>query len=210
MTTLPTGVTPSTPSVLSPKPVTAGDAPAGVTLLPRRVAPAQPTFQQRLASAVRDDKAPKPTTKTAQSPTMAQSSTRYEPLVQKYSAKYGVDPALVRAVIQVESNWNPKAVSKAGAMGLMQLMPENVKAMKVSDPFDPEQNIRAGVEMLASNLRKYGGDTTLALAAYNAGPGAVAKYGGVPPYEETQRYLKLIGDLMGAANKPARQAGKTR
>jgi soluble lytic murein transglycosylase-like protein len=95
-------------------------------------------------------------------------------------------------------------------MGLMQLMPENVKAQKVTDPFDPEQNVRAGVEQLAWGLRQYGGDTRLALAAYNAGPGAVAKYGGVPPYEETQRYLRLVGDLMGAASQPVRPAGKTR
>ena len=173
------------------------DAPTGVSLLPRRTAPPQPTFQQRLASA-------------GSARSQASASTRYEPLIQKYARQYGVDPALVRAVIQVESSWNPKAVSSAGAMGLMQLMPENVKDQKVSDPFDPEQNVRAGVEQRSWYLRQYGGATRLALAAATAGPGAVAKYGGVPPYEETQRYLRLIGDLMGTAGPPARSAGRTR
>jgi soluble lytic murein transglycosylase-like protein len=204
MTTVRTDVAQSTTAARSPKPVAAGDVPAGVTLLPRRTAPAQPTFQQRLASVVREEASTKQVSKAAS------SSTRFEPLIQKYATKYGVDPALVRAVIQVESNWNPNAVSKAGAKGLMQLMPDTAKAAKVSDPFDPEQNVRAGVEQLAWGLRKYGGNVQLTLAAYNAGPGAVAKYGGVPPYEETQRYLKLVGDLMGASSQPARPAGKTR
>ncbi len=120
----------------------------------------------------------------------------YEPLIQKYAAQNGLAPSLVKAVIQTESGGNPRSVSGAGAMGLMQLMPENVKEAGISDPFDPEQNIAAGTKQLAGLLSLYHGDLDLALAGYNAGPGNVRKYGGVPPFTETQSYIHRVKAAM--------------
>ncbi len=106
--------------------------------------------------------------------------------------EYGVDPALVRAVIHAESAFRPGARSKKGAMGLMQLMPDTARDMGVSDAFSPRENIRGGVRYLAWLLERNGGSTTLATAAYNAGPGAVERHRGIPPYEETQTYVKRV------------------
>ena len=121
----------------------------------------------------------------------------YDGLIQTYAAKHGLAPALVRAVIHTESGGNPRAISPAGAMGLMQLMPDNVKEAGIADPFDPEQNIAAGTEQLSGLLKTYHGDLDLALAGYNAGPGNVHKYGGVPPFAETQNYIRKVRAAMG-------------
>ena len=126
------------------------------------------------------------------------SDSDYDSYVSKSAQKYGVDPDLIKAVIQTESSGNAHAVSRAGAMGLMQLMPANVNEAGVTDPFDPEQNIDAGTQQLSNLLSKYDGNLDMALAAYNAGPGAVSKYGGVPPYRETQDYVRKIRRLMEA------------
>ena len=125
------------------------------------------------------------------------SSGDYADLIQKYAAQNGLEPALVRAVIKTESDGNPRCVSRAGAMGLMQLMPDNVKEAGIADPFDPEQNIAAGTKQLAGLLAQYHGNLDLALAGYNAGPGNVRKYGGVPPFTETQNYIKRVRAAMG-------------
>lgn len=110
----------------------------------------------------------------------------------RISREYGISPKLVRAIIQVESQGNPKAVSPRGALGLMQLMPEVIKACQVADPFDPLANIRAGVRHLHYLLLEFSGNLSLALAAYNAGATAVRQYGGIPPYPETQKYLQSV------------------
>lgn len=123
-------------------------------------------------------------------------SPEIEALITKYSGQYGLAPNVVRAVIIAESDGNPRCVSHKGAMGLMQLMPDEVRAYNITDPFDPEQNIAGGTRQLAEKLRLFNGDLKLALAAYNAGSGAVRKYGGVPPYPETQNYIRKIFDLL--------------
>ena len=125
-------------------------------------------------------------------------------MVEKAARDNHVDPLLVHSIIQVESNYNPYAVSAKGAQGLMQLMPPTARDLGVSDSFDPRQNIEAGVRYL-KYLQDLYKDDRLALAAYNAGPGAVQKYKWIPPYPETQNYVNRVGEQYGAAKKAAAQ-----
>jgi soluble lytic murein transglycosylase-like protein len=118
----------------------------------------------------------------------------YDTLIAEMSGKYGVDCDLVRAIIKVESNFNHRAVSRKGAKGLMQLMPQTASSLGVSDCFRPETNIDGGIRHLSYLIGLYNGSIQLALAAYNAGEGAVAKYGGIPPYAETKAYVRLVLD----------------
>lgn len=113
-------------------------------------------------------------------------------LVERLAKQYGVPVNLARALITVESNYQTDAVSPKGAMGLMQLMPATAKQYSVDNPFDPEQNLAAGLQHLKGLLDRFGNQTATALAAYNAGEGAVARYGGIPPYRETQDYVRKI------------------
>ncbi len=119
--------------------------------------------------------------------------TPFQKLIRDAAARYNLDPTLIHSVISIESNFDPKAVSRKNARGLMQLMPRTAELMGVKDSFDPAQNIDGGSHYLSDLLKKYGNDITLALAAYNAGPDSVDKYGRrVPPYLETMKYVQRI------------------
>lgn len=124
--------------------------------------------------------------------------TPYTDLIVNTAQAYGVDPILVEALVQVESNYQPRARSSKGAMGLMQLMPSVAKEYGIRNAYDPKANVQAGVQKLKALLEKYGSESVgLALAAYNAGEGAVTRFNGVPPYRETQSYVTRILELAG-------------
>jgi soluble lytic murein transglycosylase-like protein len=130
----------------------------------------------------------------AQSVGAGSESGEYESLVQQAAARNGLDPAVLHGVIQQESGFDPSATSSAGAEGLTQLMPGTASSMGVANPLDPAESIEGGARYLGQLMRQFNGATTDALAAYNAGPGAVQQYGGVPPYAETQSYVtKVLG-----------------
>jgi soluble lytic murein transglycosylase-like protein len=137
-------------------------------------------------------------------PGNGQRSAQYDALIEENAATHGVSPHLVRAVIQQESAFNPNARSHKGAMGLMQLMPATATELGVTDPYDPSENIRGGVAYLKSLLQKFAQNVELALAAYNAGPTAVERYGAVPPYRETRDYVTRIKTAVDIAPKPKR------
>ena len=120
----------------------------------------------------------------------------FEQLIKSCSAKYGVNSSLIKAVIHAESGYNPNAVSSKGASGLMQLMPATAKSLKVADRFNPKDNVEGGVKYLRFLLDTFRGDVSLAVAAYNAGLGKVAKYGGIPPYNETRTYVNRVLSYM--------------
>lgn len=122
----------------------------------------------------------------------ARNPKEFDPIINSCALEYGVDKTLVKAVIQAESGYNPNAVSRKGATGLMQLMPKTAQGLKVSNSFDPSENIRGGVRYLRFLLDTFKGDESLALAAYNAGLSRVAQYGGIPPYEETRNYVGKV------------------
>lgn len=142
-------------------------------------------------------------------------------MVDRLSRLEGLDPRLVDALVRAESDYNPKALSKKGAMGLMQLMPQTARRLNVDDPFDPEQNVRGGVREFSRLITRYSGNLSLALAAYNAGEGAVSRYGGIPPYSETRNYVARImenytgrpyrlGSYQKARRSPVRLQGDLR
>ena len=148
-------------------------------------APAQTSFASQLQTA-QASAAPS----AALGP--AGGATQYDGLIQQAAQRNGVDPALLKGLIRQESNFNQNAGSPAGAQGLCQLMPGTAASLGVGDPRDPSQAIEGGARYLRQQLDAFGGDVTKALAAYNAGPGAVQRYGGVPPYAETQNYVRQV------------------
>jgi len=123
---------------------------------------------------------------------LAQTTRQFDQFIQEASAKHGIAFALLKALIKVESDFNPKAVSRSGALGLMQIMPDNVAAFNIRDPFDPWENIMGGAWYLRKLLQRFDGQLPLALAAYNAGPTIVEQYRGVPPFRETEAFVKKV------------------
>lgn len=163
------------------------------------------TCDRALVEKIEPDEVPFPEPAPAADPVQADAaeqdlsvldSTPYGEIIASLSEAHGVDPLLVRALIQVESGYKPKAKSRKGAMGLMQLMPSTAREYKVRNPFEPKANIEAGIKHLKSLIDRFG-VVELALAAYNAGEGAVMKFNGIPPYRETRNYVSRILALAG-------------
>ena len=149
---------------------------------------------------IKEQKSTAKTVKADDGATSSVTNRDYSGYVQQAAAKYEIEPDLIHAVIKAESNGNQRAVSKKGAMGLMQLMPSTANDMNVVNPFNPEENIEGGTKYLKQLLEKFNGDLTLALAAYNAGPKTVEKYRDVPPISETKQYVKKIISLFKGKN----------
>jgi soluble lytic murein transglycosylase-like protein len=147
------------------------------------------SFDQQLTQATSAQTATSTTSTTAD---VGSGSVPYEQQIDAAAAQYGIDPAVLKGLIKQESGFNPDAGSPAGAQGLTQLMPGTASAMGVTNLHDPAQSIDGGAHYLKMQLDRFGGDYSKALAAYNAGPGAVQRYGGVPPYSETQNYVKNV------------------
>jgi soluble lytic murein transglycosylase-like protein len=171
-------------ALLRPVAVAAAVAAPAATSTP---APTQQAFSAQLAGAM----GPSAATPSAATPS-APGANPFAAEISAAAARNGVDPALLTGLIRAESNFNPNAKSPAGAQGLTQLMPATAAGLGVKNPLDPAQAIEGGARYLRQQLDRFGGDASKALAAYNAGPGAVERFGGVPPYQETQNYVRRV------------------
>ena len=183
-----------TTSGLDLSPTDAGDSPDGLAVFPG----ANDVLRNRRAHDIVSGRSMGRTGESVAGAVRAYNASKqippYRALIGQAARKYGLDPRLIEKVIAAESGFDARATSRAGAIGLMQLMPETAKALGVSNPYDPAQNIDGGARYLREMLDRYEGDVSLALAAYNAGPGAVDRYGGIPPYRETVAYVnKILG-----------------
>ena len=138
---------------------------------------------------------------TPNKPLKSDITNLYDHVISEASQTHGVSFSLLKALIKTESDFNPRAVSSAGARGLMQLMPENIKTFKIKNPFDPRENIMGGTRYLKQLINRFNGKLPLALAAYNAGPGVVEKYQRIPPYKETEDYVKQVMKYYSLFNK---------
>jgi transglycosylase-like protein with SLT domain/uncharacterized protein DUF4124 len=147
------------------------------------------------ADRLREEQRPPAPEKNQFARRRSDDTSDYHHIVHEKASAYNIDPSLIKAVIKTESNWNSRAISRKGAMGLMQLMPSTASDMNVHNPFDPEENIEGGTKYLKYLLEKFNGDLTLALAAYNAGPKAIEKCGYVPPITETRKYVNKVLSL---------------
>ena len=183
-------IRPATPSALHSAQVVAGEVSTYIESRPRLDSHPAP-IKGELAA-----RNPNYSTAAANRLVTAAEIDRY---INEAAARNHVDPNLVRALVKVESNFNPRAISNKGAMGLMQLMPATARMYVVRNPFDSKQNVEAGVRHLKGLLDNFRGDVSLTLAAYNAGQGAVQRSGGIPPYTETRNYVKRITNLMGGS-----------
>jgi soluble lytic murein transglycosylase len=138
---------------------------------------------------------------TPKTPLKSNITDLYDHVISEASQTHGVSFSLLKALIKTESDFNPRAVSKAGAMGLMQLMPENIRRLKVKDPFDPKDNVMGGTRYLKQLIHRFKGKLHLALAAYNAGPKVVEQYQRIPPYKETENFVKQVMKYYSLFNK---------
>jgi len=127
---------------------------------------------------------------------------RYDDLITEASKSHGISFSLLKALIKIESDFNPRAISSAGAIGLMQIMPDNIKALNIKDPFDPWENIMGGTRYLKQLIRRFNGELPMALAAYNAGPNMVDRYKQIPPFKETENYVKKVMEYYSFFKKP--------
>jgi len=150
------------------------------------------TFEQILATKMKTPTGGGTAASHVKNFALSSKSANYDSIINEAAQKYNVDTKFIKAIIQQESGFNPNATSWCGAMGMMQLMPETAKGLGVKNAYDPKDNIMGGVKYIKQQLDRFGGDRRKALAAYNAGPGAVLKHGGVPPYKETQNYVRNI------------------
>lgn len=173
-----------------------------ITQINQRIEEIHNRFHPRPAvePALNTSSTSKPEKATVSPEKTALFSDALEQLIQEESKKQGVSPDLVRAVVKTESNGNPRAVSPKGAIGLMQLMPQTAEMLGV-DPYDPSSNLEGGIRFLKQMAGRYG-DLDRTLAAYNAGPGAVDRFKGVPPFEETQQYIRKIKKILNALKQP--------
>ena len=170
------------------------------TMVAQMTAPAAPAASTSFAGALASAQT-SPTTTPTTPATGAGASTAFGAEIDAAAASNGIDPSLLKGLVSQESGFDPNARSGAGALGLTQLMPGTAASLGVTNPLDPAQSLQGGAKYLRQQLDRFGGDEKLALAAYNAGPGAVQRFNGVPPYRETQAYVKRVRATYEAALK---------